>query len=269
MFNARIGFICNTNNNSGLKKTTNGGQNWLPVANVGFYDTYFVDSLTGWCAGGYIKKTTDGGLSWVQQSLPQGIPGQTLINDFRNISKYNRDTIWGSYGYVIFPNLSGRGILYHTTNGGVNWSYQLPDTSIITIPAQYDFCLFLNKRIGWAYSIHSGIHTTVGGDTTFLSAVHQISNIVPDNFQLYQNYPNPFNPSTTIGYYLKESGKVKLTVFDITGKEIVTLVNEVQSTGGYGMLVGSPLTSGVYFYRLVFQTKYGAWSDTKKMVLVK
>jgi hypothetical protein len=160
-------------------------------------------------------------------------------------------------------------LLYRTTNGGVNWLYQIPDTSLVHLAAPFHFVKFINKYNGWAYYDDRGIHTLSGGDTTFLSSVNQISNVVSDNFQLCQNYPNPFNPSTTIGYYLKESGKVKLTIFDITGREMIILVNEFQHTGGYGMLVGSPLTSGVYFYRLVFTTKYGAWSDTKKMLLIK
>lgn len=266
MYNARIGFIKNINNGTSLKKTTNGGENWTPLDNSGFYEMYMIDSLTGWIAGGYVKKTTNGGLNWVQQTLPQGIPGHTLVNGFRSISKISRDTIWGSWAYVIFPNLQGRGVLYRTTNGGTNWLYQIPDTSFHI--GGYYYTSFLNNKTGWEYSPNtSGIHTTVGGDTTFLSSIRQISNKVPSEYRLFQNYPNPFNPVSSIKYQVSRSVEVKIIVFDIAGKEIKTLVNKKQSSGTYEVTFdGNNLSSGIYFYSLFVE---GARIDTKKMVLIK
>jgi hypothetical protein len=63
---------------------------------------------------------------------------------------------------------------------------------------------------------------------------------------------------------------VKLKIFDITGREMATLVNEVQSTGGYGIPVSVQLSSGVYFYKLVYTNKKGELQmDVKKMVVLK
>jgi len=265
MYNSRIGFIKNYNNSSSLKKTTNGGDTWFGITNEGFADMYFVDSLNGWRANDYVKKTTDGGLTWIQQQLPQGINGQTIVWGMRSITKNNKDTLWGSYATVRFPNMSYRGILYRTTNGGNNWDYQIPDTSI-TIPAMYNKIIFINNKIGWAYSNNSGIHTITGGDTLFYTGVTQTNTEVPNDYKLFQNYPNPFNPKTTIEYEIKRAGFITLVVYDILGKEMMTLVSQQQTPGKY--LVDFPgviFPSGVYFYRLTTDN----YSETKRMMLIK
>lgn len=80
------------------------------------------------------------------------------------------------------------------------------------------------------------------------------------------NYPNPSNPITKINYQPAELSKVKLTVYDMPGKEIVTLVNEEKSAGRYETeFDGTGLPSGVYFYRIETE-KY---SDKKKLLLPK
>jgi len=112
----------------------------------------------------------------------------------------NKDTIWGCGGIYGFPNNPSRAVLYRTTNSGLNWYYQIPDTSIINFYS-YHFIYFLNNYKGWVYSGSRGIHTINGGDTTFLS-IHQISNEVPKEYRLNQNYPNPFNPLTNIKYQI-------------------------------------------------------------------
>ncbi len=89
---------------------------------------------------------------------------------------------------------------------------------------------------------------------------------IPVRFELKQNYPNPFNPKTIISYQLPVTNFVKLKVYDILGKEIVTLVNEKQSPGSYSVTFdGSNLSSGIYFYQLTTE----GYTDTKRMVLIK
>lgn len=90
--------------------------------------------------------------------------------------------------------------------------------------------------------------------------------LIPLRFALLQNYPNPFNPTTTINYHIAEIGNVQLTIYDILGREVSTLINEVKTPGKYEVKFnGSNLSSGVYFYRL----KAGSFIDTKKFVLIK
>lgn len=89
---------------------------------------------------------------------------------------------------------------------------------------------------------------------------------VPTIFSLSQNYPNPFNPTTKIKYQLPEISKVKLTIYDVLGREIKTLVNEEKPAGSYEVeFGGTGLPSGVYFYRI----EAGSFSDTKKFILMK
>lgn len=89
---------------------------------------------------------------------------------------------------------------------------------------------------------------------------------IPKTFVLYQNYPNPFNPVTNIAFDIPQKGNVKLYVFDILGREIATLVNQVMDPGSYRFdYNASELSSGIYFYKL----ETDGFTNVKKMMLVK
>jgi hypothetical protein len=95
---------------------------------------------------------------------------------------------------------------------------------------------------------------------------------LPESFTMSQNYPNPFNPTTTIHYELAEQAKVSITVFDILGRKVETLINENGVRPGYYRLNwnASPYASGMYIYVLNVESSSGkAYSLSKKMVLVK
>lgn len=265
MFNSRIGFISNTTGTY-LRKTTDSGQNWGVISSSdGFTDMYLYDSLSGLKANGNMKKTTNGGLNWVTQVLPQG--GIIITSQILKFTKYSRDTIFGVGGHVFFSGGTGnRGMIYRTIDGGNTWLFQIPDTAInIGI---YNFISFYNKNIGWAYSGGPGVHTTNGGDPIWLTPLEQISSDVPKEYILYQNYPNPFNPKTNIKYSVKrQTSNVKLIVFDIQGKQITVLVNQKQSAGTYEVdFSGNGLSSGIYIYSLIVN---GSLVETRKMILLK
>ncbi len=96
--------------------------------------------------------------------------------------------------------------------------------------------------------------------------IEPVNNQVPNTYSLEQNYPNPFNPSTNINFSIPNSGLVKLSVFDISGKEVATIVNGDVAAGNYVVNYNaSQLSSGVYFYRIVA----GNFTQTKKMLIVK
>ena len=100
-----------------------------------------------------------------------------------------------------------------------------------------------------------------------VTAIAEKENHLPKRFVLSQNFPNPFNPKTTIKYQLAELSQAKLTVYDLTGKEVATLVSEKQPAGSYKVeWDASKFGSGVYFYRL--ETDKG-FIETKKLVLMK
>ncbi len=89
---------------------------------------------------------------------------------------------------------------------------------------------------------------------------------IPKRFNLRQNYPNPFNPTTTIGYDLPTSVHVRLMVYDVLGRQVTILVDELQQAGSKSVeFNASNLPSGLYFIRL----NAGTFSDVKKMMLVK
>jgi hypothetical protein len=90
-----------------------------------------------------------------------------------------------------------------------------------------------------------------------------------NEYVLNQNYPNPFNPSTMIKYAIPQAGNVKLSVYNILGSEVATLVNEFQEAGIYtkefSINNGLNLSNGVYVYKL----EAGNFADTKKFILLK
>ena len=100
-------------------------------------------------------------------------------------------------------------------------------------------------------------------------SIHQ-SNI-PSTFSLNQNYPNPFNPNTQIGYTLPRKEYVKLLIFDLLGRELITLVDEVQSAGYLSVNwngmdnLGNNCGAGMYIYTI----QAGEYRSTKKMILLK
>ncbi|RPI14441.1 MAG: T9SS C-terminal target domain-containing protein [Ignavibacteriae bacterium] len=92
------------------------------------------------------------------------------------------------------------------------------------------------------------------------------TNEVPADYTLSQNYPNPFNPVTNIKFTIPENGKVSLKIYNISGKEVMTMVDGFLNAGSYNAEVdASNLSSGVYFYTLLTDK----FSQTKKMVLIK
>ncbi len=102
------------------------------------------------------------------------------------------------------------------------------------------------------------------------SNVIEVNLNLPDKFELKQNYPNPFNPATIIKYTIPKSQQVQLTVYDVLGKEVATLVNEKQQAGLYKVLfnaesINGGLPSGIYIYKL----QAGSYVQTRKMLLMK
>jgi hypothetical protein len=89
---------------------------------------------------------------------------------------------------------------------------------------------------------------------------------IPKQYALAQSYPNPFNPTTTIGYELPKASFVRLSVYNVLGQEVRTLVNQTQQAGYKTVQFnGGGMASGVYFYRLTA----GSFSDVKKFILLK
>lgn len=241
-----------------IVKTTNGGSSWasLSAPYISFEtirDIYFTDDMTGIAVSdaGRILKTTNAGLNW--SLIPSGT-GESLFGIY--FTDANTAFACGNNGVII-----------RTTNAGANWSAQTsPLTEILTD------IWFTSALTGYISTWSGKILKTTNGGVTFIK---QISSEIPGEFSLWQNYPNPFNPSTKIRFTVPAGiehagGNVKLSVFDVSGKEVTTLVDEQLPPGVYeyewtAAENNMNITSGVYFYRL----KTGNYSETRKMILLK
>jgi hypothetical protein len=115
---------------------------------------------------------------------------------------------------------------------------------------------FLSARLDWMDNQLQITPTVVAESQTH-----------PAVFLLMQNYPNPFNPNTKITYTLQSNGKVRLSVYDLLGREAVILVNNERKTAGEYVVSfnAANLPSGVYFYKLQTQN----YMESKRMVLIK
>jgi hypothetical protein len=92
----------------------------------------------------------------------------------------------------------------------------------------------------------------------------------PDIFNISQNYPNPSNPKSKIDYEIPVDGKVKITLYDILGREALNIVNETKPAGYYSAeFDGTNLASGVYFYRITAEGSSQKFTKTLKMIIVK
>jgi len=301
--NAQTGWIFSryaTGNDSTIFKTTNGGLSWFKQKfgtvsgnENSVFSACMIDTNTGWLLNPKPRpwKTTNGGLTWDSTSLGDNY----LAGSLYDIKMLNAFT-----GYCVGSNNR----IYRTTNGGATpWSnVSFSSTTILTLYA----CEFINSMegvvmgtYGFAYytsnggitwinkAISSGTNDIYGSfmtqdgkvfavsllsasifrDSNLMSVgINKNSEFIPDDFILEQNYPNPFNQSTIIRYHLPNKAKVTLKIFDISGKEITTLVSGVQDAGVHNIyFTPSDLSSGIYFYRLYTDDYY----KTGKMILIK
>ena len=124
---------------------------------------------------------------------------------------------------------------------------------------------YFNGGLGEVLRAVVGWVRTNGGVITGINNGSSVFNN-PSDYQLSQNYPNPFNPETKISFTIPSTGLVSLKVFDVLGKEVASLVNEVRNAGAHEVTFNaSSLSSGTYFYRI----ETGNFVSTKKMMVLK
>jgi photosystem II stability/assembly factor-like uncharacterized protein len=270
------GWHFSQNGDNKFWKTTNSGNNWFqitrpPAQYLGYFS--FIDENTGWFSAGSvgIYKTTNGGFNWIIQNLPTGGGIEPSISRFKII---NYDTLYGTDG---LRNLGGgriNGLIWKTTNSGMNWGFQEPDTAFHN--EVYGALDFINANTGWAYQ-GNGVHTTNGGGPIIFTEINNNISNIPESYELKQNYPNPFNPTTTIEFSLPKDSYVKLKIFDISGKIIFTVINDfLLYSGNHKYTIDAfntlGLSSGVYFYRIEATGRNKnneVFIETKKMLMIK
>ncbi len=207
------------------------------------------------------------------------------LNNVDAITMQSGDTLKYTFVYTNYGSDTARNVVitfpttpYFKPIGPQSWtidSLRVNDT--IRVPVNL---LFLGKLQSTdAYSHYSPSITWTSGGTRYLrehnvfvdfqntvTGVEQSSGTMPNRFELYQNYPNPFNPSTTIRYDVPKASRVQLVVYDILGRKVATLVDEVKKAGSYqSVWSANRFASGVYFYRL----QAGDFVATKRLLLLK
>jgi minor extracellular serine protease Vpr len=175
--------------------------------------------------------------------------------------------------------LSGATLKLHiSTDGGSNWNQiwtadndgqdWIWRNKIIDISA---YSNRQNLKLGWQYVGNDGDLVAIDGVKLLGFVTDLEDDVMPVyNYMLEQNYPNPFNPATKINYQIPAGDNVSIRVYDILGKEIITLVDEYKPAGRYEVefqsAVGNmKLASGIYFYQL----RAGSFVETKKMILLR
>ena len=157
-------------------------------------------------------------------------------------SAKNDNGSWTKVGYV-----TGNGTKTTPTN------YSFEDKNLNT--GKYNYRL---KQIDY------------NGNFEYFNLAGEIEIGVPKKFDISQNYPNPFNPTAKIDFDLPYDSKVSMKLYDISGREVMTLVNEQKSAGYYTVQMnGNNLSSGMYFYRIIAEGNGQTYISTKKAVLIK
>jgi hypothetical protein len=143
--------------------------------------------------------------------------------------------------------------------------YSLRSDQPVAVVADQSGHIFVTGYTMFDYDTEVMCTTIKYTDPTVVGIVHDPTTF-PDLFRLEQNYPNPFNPKTVIKYQLPASSQVDLSIFNILGQKITTLVSEQQAAGTYEVnWDASGLASGMYFYKL----ETPANVQVQKMLLIK
>ncbi|MDI6804576.1 MAG: M4 family metallopeptidase [Bacteroidota bacterium] len=221
-----------------------------PVSNVTI--TNVKVEITGDNAGGTGHFT----LKMYRADGASGLPGTQIITPY---SYTPAQVGWQSFD-ITGANVNGDfyvSILYDGTNQpliggdlppGNQRAYEYNSSSWSKLNSPDDYTLFMRATV------------------TSTTGVVEIDSRIPPKFELAQNYPNPFNPTTNFGFRIPDFGFVSLKVYDVFGKEVTTLVNEVKHPGEYSVQWdASSIASGVYLYRL----QCNNFTETKKLLLMK
>ncbi len=322
--------------NSVLLKTTNGGDDWsaedFPDSSKLIRTIFFFDSLNGFVGGSYIGYTSDGGTSWVESDIDSN-----MVSDFP-VYKFN--FLNRQFGYACGGRIDVAGVVWRTTNSGLNWTAQgisadevfdifiFDSLNAITLSGDPEglypiakitttnsgetwnnedlpyfglsFAIdFRTYNEGWSASGYKFLLTTNRGETwsefetpdsvvvydlQFLDARNgyavgdngvilkldptlvevEDEILLPDEFILYQNYPNPFNPSTKLGFRISSAsggGFVSLTVYDVLGNEVATLVNEYKPAGEYEVELYTSNPASAIQHLEYFFTNLKCWTE--------
>ena len=241
---------------SGLFEYSNSDQSWhsingnlWQIAGTSYYDYNYLplaamaanDSVIFIGRGnGGLCRSTNNGNNWIL--LENGLPTNAVVETML----INGNEIYAG---------TSRGV-YYSANLGLSWTHSnegMPDAAISSL-------VICNSNL------LAG--TIYGGGGVWIRPLSQIVEVnhLPTGFQLEQNYPNPFNLTSNINYSVTYESKITITIYDLLGRKIETLLDGSKQPGKYSVLFNAKgLSSGIYFYSL----RSGGFQTTKKLVLLK
>ena len=236
--------------------------------------------------------------SWiVYNENNSGLPSN-LVEDI-NLDKFNNKWIATRFGGLAkFNSVSNIWTVYNTSNSGLtednlrciktdrnNIKFIGPSSSGLNIYNDTTWINYNDTNSPMPSNSISNISidslnnkwlATSGGLVIFneygIIGIKNLNNLIPNRLKLFQNYPNPFNSQTKIKLQIYNTSNIRLTVYNILGEEITTLINQQLNPGLYEVVFdGTNYPSGVYFYQLLVINKQQVieFTDTKKLILIK
>jgi photosystem II stability/assembly factor-like uncharacterized protein len=240
-----------------VRLTTNNSSTWSTqqLSVIGNYTSaiaFHSNKLNGVAATSSslpnVSRTTDGGITWTNVSIGSGVTGTCYF-------------VWIPATPVVYI-LGSNGGIKRSTDNGVTWV--TTPTPGVTNLTHFDF--IHSGMVIYGYAVSSNGNVIKLADTLSVLTGISTNNNIPSKYSLSQNYPNPFNPSTNISYSIPQSSAVRITVFDILGREVYSPVNEYKNAGTHEVTIDAAnLGSGIYYYRMTASD----FSETKKMIVIK
>jgi photosystem II stability/assembly factor-like uncharacterized protein len=274
-----------------IYRTTDAGANWEQQTSgvtTSLNSVFFADANNGMIAGagGIILYTWNGGSTWESQTVSSVALNSLFMSSLTATVVGLNGVIYRSDG-VLPVELSSFTSSVNKQNVKLNWSTAMEENNsgfeIERKKESGDFIKLLfiegkgNSNSENHYSYEDRNLTTgkykyrlkqidYNGNYKYYDLQNEVVIGTPDKFALMQNYPNPFNPVTRINYELPITNYVSIKIFDISGREVAQLVNEVKAAGYYSVTFDAKnLSSGTYFYKL--QTEN--FNDVKRMIVLK
>lgn len=256
-------FAIDNFNNTEVYCTQNAGLEWTRTGTIReevVKKAKCISSNTIWTIGYKTSRSNNGGQTWNSWNWFSPVIGgqkRFIASDFEI---FNSDNIW-LVGNAFSNPFDNEGVILNTRNSGETWFSELQ------IPNRHfkGLSVVSNKKAWIAGSNGLIMHLK-----NIVTVIDKEVEAFPKQFEIEQNYPNPFNPSTQIEFQIPKYGFVSLTIFDLLGREVITLLNEEKKPGMYTVTwngkdkYGKEVSSGIYFYKL----RAGSFSRTQKMIFI-